>query len=82
MLTNPGKRITSFDQAALFGSAYIKTATTDKAVNDFSSPGLWPYDPDKLKDDEFLPSMVTDEPAVQSVVTTASGRLTLSLLSR
>ena len=80
MLSNPGKRITVFDQAGLFGSAYIKTATMDKAVNGFRSPGLWPYDPDQLKDDEFLPSMVTDEPAAYSNGSLASGRLIKHLL--
>jgi len=45
---------------------YLKTATMDKAVNGFVSPGLWPYEPDQLKDDKFLSSMVTDERAACS----------------
>jgi len=33
MVAHPGRRITQYDQAALFGSAYVKTMTMDKAVN-------------------------------------------------
>jgi len=40
MVAHPGRRITQYDQAALFGSAYVKTMTMDKAVNGFESPGL------------------------------------------
>ena len=43
MLSNPGKRITVFDQSGLFRSAYIKTATMDKAVNGWGSPGSVSY---------------------------------------
>ena len=33
MTMNPGRRISQYDQAALFGSAYIKTASMEKAVS-------------------------------------------------
>ena len=48
MVAHPGRRITPFDQAALFGFAYVKTMTMDKAVTGFESPGLWPFNPDKI----------------------------------
>lgn len=41
MVTNPEKRITFFHMAAIFGRAYLKTVTCDKAVNGFSS--WWKY---------------------------------------
>jgi len=62
MITHPGRRITPFDQAALFGSAYVNTMTMDKAVTGFESPGLWPFNPDKIPDEDCVASLVTDEP--------------------
>jgi len=63
MTSNPGRRITTFDQAALFGAAYVKSVSMEKAVKGFESPGLWPFDPDRIPEEEFLPSMVTDQAA-------------------
>ena len=51
----------------------------DKAVDCFRSPGLWPYDPDQLKDDEFLPLIVTDEPAACSNGSLASDKHTFAI---
>jgi len=50
-----------FQQGALFGAAFVKTAGMHKTVNGFERTGLWPFNPDVFCDD-FLPSQVTDEP--------------------
>jgi len=63
MTMNPGRRISQYDQAALFGSAYIRTASMEKAVSGFRSTGLWPLNPDIFTADDFQASLVTDEPA-------------------
>ena len=62
MLCNAGQRITSFEQAALFGSAYVKTATMDKAISGFQCCGLWPFNPDVFSEEDFIASHLTDEP--------------------
>ena len=46
----------------MFSSAYVKTMTMDKAVTGFESSGLWPFSPDKIPDEEYIASLVTDEP--------------------
>lgn len=63
MVTNPGKRIIFFNMTAIFGRAYLKTATYDKAVNGFSSSGLWPFDKNTFIAEEFAAWKVTDEAA-------------------
>jgi hypothetical protein len=63
MTSNPGKRITDYDLCSLFTPAYMRVASVEKAVNGFSSAGIWPYNPDKFSDDDFAPSTVTEIPA-------------------
>jgi len=62
MLTNAGRRITQYEQASLFGMAYIRSATMEKAVSGFQSTGLWPFNPDVFTAEDFRASLVTDEP--------------------
>ena len=62
MLQNPRQRITMYQQGALFGTAFVKTASMHKAVNGFRSTGLWPLNPEVFSDEDFMPSHVTDEP--------------------
>ena len=45
MISHPGKRITFFDMTGIFGTAYLRTATPDKAIRGFKCTGLWPFDP-------------------------------------
>ena len=72
MIQNAGCRISQYDQASLFGSAYIRTATMEKAISGFRCSGLWPFNPDIFNDEDFLPSLVTDEPQPPEVHETAS----------
>jgi len=72
MVAHPGRRITPYDQAALFGSAYVKTMTMDKAVTGFESTGLWPFNPNKIPDEECIASLVTDEPQPSASGTSTS----------
>jgi len=67
MTSNPGRRISAFEVAGIFAAAYNRSASLQKAVAGFEFCGLWPYNPNRFTDDDFAPSMVTDEPmAVQS----------------
>lgn len=62
MVNHPGQRISQFDLAALFGAAYVRTATVEKAVNGFNAPGIWPFNPDKINPERFIAAAVTEEP--------------------
>lgn len=62
MTTHPGQRITTYDIAELFSNSFMNSATMANAVNGFKCCGLWPYNPDVFKDEDFMPAAVTDEP--------------------
>ena len=62
MVSHPGRRIVTYDQAELFCEAYLKAANMRNAINGFSSCGLWPFKPDVFTDEHFAPCMITDEP--------------------
>ena len=62
MVSNPGNRITFFQMAELFGEAFVKSSTQDKAVSDFRMCGLWPCDQPVFGDADFLAAEVTEEP--------------------
>ena len=62
MVSHPGRRISTYDQAELFCEAYLKAASMRNAISGFASCGLWPLNPDIFQDMHFAPSMITDEP--------------------
>lgn len=62
MLVNAGKRISQFNVAEIFGTAYMKTATIDKAINGFRATGIWPFNDDVFTDEDFVPAQLTEEP--------------------
>ena len=68
MVANPGRRITAYDMAAIFGKAFLRSATTDKAVAGFRTCGLWPYDADIFTDEDYVASAVTDEDALPPTI--------------
>lgn len=60
MTMNPGKIITIYEVAALFGKAYTRTASIEKAEKSFAATGIWPYNPQVFSDTDFAPASVTD----------------------
>jgi len=48
--------------AGIFGAAYIRCATMEKAVNGFRTTGISPFNPDVYSDDDFAPSLATEQP--------------------
>lgn len=52
----------------IFGTAYLKVATIQTAVNAFRATGIEPYDSNIFRDEDFQPSLTTD---IQSVESTA-----------
>ena len=63
MVSNPGKRITFFEMAGIFITAYNKSATIEKAVNGFRVCGLWPFNAQIFDEEDFIASGVTEEPS-------------------
>lgn len=51
---NPYQKITPFDIAPIFTKAYLKTATMEKAISGFSSCGIFPVNPEKFSDDDYV----------------------------
>jgi len=68
MVSNPGKRITFANMAAIFGQAFTRSATPEKAIHGFEICGLQPYNANIFTDDEFDAARVTEEeePAKQN----------------
>ena len=62
MVANPGKRITFFEMAGIFTTAYNKSATIEKAVNGFRVCGLWPFNDQIFDEEDFIAAGVTVEP--------------------
>ena len=62
MVSNAGKRISFYEIASLFCTAYQKTATIAKASSAFRCTGIWPFNPDVFDSNVFAPSSVTDRP--------------------
>lgn len=57
---NPGKVITLWQIASLFGSAFINAATMRTAMKGFEKTGIWPVNMGVFTDADFLPSAPTD----------------------
>jgi hypothetical protein len=57
---NHGKRITIYDVPSIFNFAYGKCATIEKGVNGFASTGICPFNPEIFSDEDFEPSLLTD----------------------
>ncbi|XP_031333879.1 uncharacterized protein LOC116163888 [Photinus pyralis] len=60
MVTNAGRCITQFKVGELFGAAYKRVASLEKAESAFKATGIWPLNPDVFMDEDFMPASVTD----------------------
>jgi len=58
--SNPGKVVTLFQIATLFGAAYLNSSTMLIACNGFKKCGIWPADRNVFDASDFLPSSTTD----------------------
>lgn len=66
MINHVGKRITDYDMASIFCTAYIRSATMRSAINGFRATGISPYNPDIFDDVDFA-SALTTEQAIESL---------------
>jgi len=60
MLHNAGKRITDYDIAAIFNTAYVSAATLDKCVSGFNCTGIYPFNRNRIQEYRYAPSATTD----------------------
>jgi len=60
MRQHPGRAVTSWQVAELFGSAYCKAASLGSAVSGFTASGLWPLNIGVFSDCDFAASAVTN----------------------
>ena len=80
MTSHHGQRISFYDMAGIFGTAFLRTSTPDKAINGFRACGLWPFDDTIFQDNEFAAAAVTEEgpptgvPHVVSIQTEFGGK--------
>ena len=76
MTNHPGKRVTDYETAEIFGRAYGRAATAEKSENGFRSTGIWPFNPDVFGDEDFAPSTVTEVvPVMTPEVPGCSGKM-------
>lgn len=47
------KKVTQYDVAGLFSNAYIRNQSAEIAINGFKCCGIYPYNPNVFKDEEF-----------------------------
>lgn len=52
---NKFQRITAYDIASIFNDAYVKVATMDKGASGFQTAGIFPFNPEKFNEDDFIP---------------------------
>ena len=63
MVATPGKRITFFEMAGIFTTAYNESAAIEKEVNGFRVCGLWPFNDQIFDEEDFIEAGVTEEPS-------------------
>lgn len=84
MVAHKGQRISFFDMAGIFATAYNKTATVEKAVNGFRVCGLWPYNNQIFSDEDFVAAELTNEaqPASNTTANPSTTAVTTAVTSQ
>lgn len=59
---HPGRVVTQFQMASLFGTAYNRAATMQNAISAFSKTGICPLNANVFTEVDFAPSQTTDIP--------------------
>ncbi|KAG8224798.1 hypothetical protein J437_LFUL002243 [Ladona fulva] len=62
IVNHPGRVMTNYQIAEIFGQAHERTATMGKGIKGFELCGIFPVNRNVFSDDDFLPSSVTDQP--------------------
>jgi hypothetical protein len=61
MISNPGKRITDYEVAEIFGTAYSRVANIDKGISGFKASGIFPFDSEKFSQEDFATLPVSSD---------------------
>jgi hypothetical protein len=70
---DPGRCVTQFHAAAIFGKAYCRAATIGNVVNGFARAGVWPVDRNVFQDHDFSANTAPqDDKETSHVETTPS----------
>ena len=69
---HPGRVVTQFQLAAIFGEAYAKAATMTTSINGFRRTGIYPTDRHVFEECDFDASLVTDMAMDGDVVDSSS----------
>lgn len=67
MRNHPGRAITTYQIASILTPAFLKAATTAKAIESFKITGICTFNPDIFRDEDFLASVVTERPMPATV---------------
>jgi hypothetical protein len=59
-VNHPGRAITQYQIAEIFGNAYKRIATVAKAIQSFKDTGISPFNPNIFTEEDFAPATVTD----------------------
>lgn len=71
--SNPGKVVTMYQIAEIFGKAFLQVATMQTAINGFRKCGIWPYNSLPFNNSDFIAAETTDR-----CLTTSLSQETLS----
>ena len=74
LVSNPGRRVTLYDMGEIFGTAFNRIATPEKAIHGFRVTGLWPVDSEIFSDEEFAAALMTEEAEPGAPPGTKDGR--------
>jgi hypothetical protein len=67
--SNPGRVVSLYQIAKLYGSAFVRAATMSTAINGFRKTGIWPVNQETFSDQDYAPSETTDRPLVENAGT-------------
>lgn len=66
LLNNPGKRISIYEVAELFGKAYSKAFSASNIISGFRCTGIFPFNRHIFQEHEYMAADVTDVPISQN----------------
>lgn len=76
--TNPGRVVTIYQVAKLYGNAFIKAATMETAINGFKKTGAWPVNRGVFNEHDFAPAETTERPNPSTIPTAMDAATTPS----
>ncbi|KAJ0169726.1 hypothetical protein K1T71_014332 [Dendrolimus kikuchii] len=65
--SHPGRVVSQYQTAGLFGKAFVAAATMTTAINSFRATGIWPVNKNIFTDADFAPAATTDNPNISEV---------------